>query len=142
MNEDALIKHVLTTSHVIAVVGLSPKAHRASYDVAAYLQQAGYRIIPVNPSHKDKIILNETCYETLEHAAEQLAKEGLQIDVVDCFRKSEDIMPIAESAIRIHASTLWMQLGITNQQAAMLAQQAGMRVIMDRCIKIAHRKLQ
>ncbi len=140
MNEEAEIKQILETSRVIAIVGLSPKTHRASYDVAAYLQQAGYRIIPVNPSNAGKTILDEVCYASLEQAAGKLAEEKLKIEIVNCFRKSEDILPIAESAVNIHAACLWMQLGIQNHDAAVLAEKAGLTVVMNRCIKIEHRR--
>lgn len=140
MSEDEEIKHMLATSRVIAVVGLSPKMHRASYDVATYMQKAGYRIIPINPSHAGKNILDEICHRSLEEAAQMLAKDNQTIDIVDCFRKSEDIVPIAQSAIAIHAACLWMQLGIQNQEAAMLAKRADMQVVMNKCLKIEHRK--
>lgn len=140
-NENDVIKNILQSSRIIAVVGLSPKPHRASYDVAAYMQEAGYRIIPVNPSHAGKLILNEICYASLEEAAEKLAKEKHHIDIVDCFRKSEDILPIAKSAIAVGAGSLWMQLDIYNESAAALVSAAGMRVVMNKCMKIEHRKL-
>ena len=141
MNESDVIKNILQTSQIIAVVGLSPKPHRASYEVAAYLQEAGYRIIPVNPSHAGKLILNEICYASLEEAAAKLAQERHQIDIVNCFRKSEDILPIAKSAIAIGARCLWMQLDIQHEAAAALASSAGLRVVMDKCMKIEYRKI-
>lgn len=141
MNENDVIKNILLTSKIIAVVGLSPKPHRASYEVAAYLQEAGYRIIPVNPSHAGKLILNEMCYGSLEEAAEKIAKEKHRIDIVDCFRKSEDILPIAKSAIVIGARCLWMQLDIQHDAAAALASSAGLRVVMNKCMKTEHRKI-
>ena len=142
MNEEDVIKEMGESNHIIAVVGLSPKPHRASYDVGAYLQNAGYRIIPVNPSHAGKVILNETCYASLEDAAAMLAKEGQRIGIVDCFRKSEDIVPIAQSAIAVGAHCLWMQQGIENDEAAALASSAGLQVVMNKCLKTEHRKIR
>ena len=100
---DDYTNNILITNHIIAVVGLSPKPHRASYDVAVYLQEAGYKIIPVNPSHAGKFILNEICYATLEDAAQMQVKENQNIVIVDCFRKSVDILPIAKSSIAVGA---------------------------------------
>ncbi len=132
------IPDILANSRTIAIVGLSPKPHRDSFEVAQYLQHHGYRIIPVNPTQSGQQILGETCYGSLSEAARALAAENVHIDIVDCFRKSEDIPPIAADAIQIHAPCLWMQLGIVNQHVAATAQAAGLTVIMDRCIKIEH----
>lgn len=137
MTQDRTIPELLAGSKTIAVVGLSPKTHRASYEVAAYLQTNGYRIVPVNPSHAGKLILGEQCYASLQDAAHVLK----QIDIVDCFRKAEDIMPVADAAIEIGAQCLWMQLGIVNEEAAVKARDAGMTVVMDHCLKIEHSKL-
>ena len=131
------IPQLLSAARTIAVVGLSSKPERASYQVAAYLQQHGHRIIPVNPTYAGQSILGEHCYATLA----QVAKEHGVIDIVDCFRKSEDILPIAEQALAIGARCLWMQLGIVNEDAAKLAQKAGMLVVMDHCLKIEHQAL-
>ena len=128
---DALLRDAKT----IAVVGLSAKPERASYQVAAYLQQHGYRVIAVNPSQNGAIILGEVCYATLQDA---VAATGLKIDIVDCFRKSEDIAPIVEDAIAIGAACVWMQLDIYNELAATCARDAGLQVVMDKCIKIEH----
>lgn len=141
MNATPSIADLLLCAKVIAVVGLSPKPHRASHEVAKYLQANGYRIVPVNPSHAGKSLLGEPCHANLSNAAEALKGEQSQIDIVDCFRKSEDIEPIANEAISIQARCLWMQLGIVNHPAAQRAQAAGLCVVMDRCIKIEHRKL-
>ena len=135
------IAHILQDSKIIAVVGMSNKADRPSYEVAEYLQHHGYRTIPVNPSYAGQQILGETVYASLPEAAAALAAQGLRIDIVDCFRKAEDIPPLASEAIAIGASVLWMQLGIENQQAADLAQAAGLDVVMNRCIKIEHKAL-
>ena len=131
------IPQLLSAARTIAVVGLSSKPDRASHQVASYLQQHGHRIIPVNPTYAGQSILGEHCYATLA----QVAKEHGVIDIVDCFRKAEDILPIAEQALAIGARCLWMQLGIVNEDAARLAQKAGMLVVMDHCLKIEHQAL-
>lgn len=137
MNKDLSIPELLASSKTIAVVGLSPKTHRASYEVAAYLQAKGYRIVPVNPNYVGKSILGEQCYASLKEAAQAVN----QIDIVDCFRKAEDIMPIAEAAIDIGTQCLWMQLGIVNEEAAEKARAAGINVVIGRCLKIEHAKI-
>lgn len=133
------IVRLLTDSRTIAVVGLSIKEERASYQVAHYLQAHDYRIIPVNPAYAGRSILGEPCYATLAEAAAALAPQA--IDIVDCFRKSEDILPIARDAIAIKARCLWMQFDIVNEEAAALAKAAGLEVVMDHCLKIEHAKL-
>jgi len=135
------IAQILKDSKTIAVVGLSNKPDRASYGVAEYLQQQGYRIIPVNPAYEGQEILGERVYSDLQSAADALAPNGTRIDIVDCFRKSEDIPPLARDAIAIRAGCLWMQLEIENQAAADLARAAGLDVVMNHCLKIEHRKL-
>ncbi len=135
------IAQILNDSKTIAIVGLSNKPDRASNEVAAYLQQNGYRIVPVNPSYAGEIVLGEQVYATLQEAADALASNGQRIDIVDCFRKSEDIPPIARDAIAVRAGCLWMQLDIENQAAADLARAAGLDVVMNHCIKIEHRSL-
>ncbi|CAN7654056.1 CoA-binding protein [Massilia sp. LjRoot122] len=136
------IAQILSDSKTIAIVGLSNKPDRASHEVAAYLQEQGYRIVPVNPSYAGDSILGETVYGTLQEAADALAGGGQRIDIVDCFRKSEDIPPIARDAIAVRAGCLWMQLDIENQAAADLARAAGLDVVMNHCIKIEHRSLR
>lgn len=128
------IPHILNHCPVIAVVGLSPKPHRASFDVARYMQAAGYRIIPINPNVSE--VLGEKSYATLIEAA---AHE--KIDLVNCFRNSEDIPPIVDEAIAIGAKAVWMQLGIAHAAAAAKAEAAGLLVVQDHCIKIDHRVL-
>jgi predicted CoA-binding protein len=135
------IAQILNDSKSIAIVGLSNKADRASHGVAAYLQEHGYRVIPVNPSYAGESILGEKVHATLQEAADALASSGQRIDIVDCFRKSEDILPIAREAIAVRAGCLWMQLDIENQAAADLARAAGLDVVMNHCIKIEHRSL-
>ena len=135
------IAQILNDSKTIAIVGLSNKPDRASFGVADYLQGQGYRILPVNPAYAGDEILGEKVYASLQEAADALAPNGTRIDIVDCFRKSEDIPPLARDAIAIRAGCLWMQLEIENQAAADLARAAGLDVVMNHCLKIEHRKL-
>jgi predicted CoA-binding protein len=135
------IRQILEDARTIAVVGLSPTPERASHGVAAFLQGHGYRIVPVNPTCAGQQILGEPVYANLRDAATALGAEGLRIDVVDCFRKSEEIPEIARDAIAIRASCLWMQLGIENQAAADMASAAGLDVVMNRCMKIERKAL-
>jgi predicted CoA-binding protein len=136
------IPQILQDAKTIAVVGLSDKPERASNEVAAYLQQAGYRIVPVNPAIAGQQVLGETAYASLKEAADALRADGIAIDVVDCFRKSEDIPDIARDAIAVRAGALWMQLGIENQAAADMASAAGLDVVMNHCMKIEHHRLR
>lgn len=123
------IHEILTNSKTIAVVGLSPKDSRPSNQVARYLQEAGYRVIPVNPGQTE--ILGEKCYASLLDIPEP-------VDIVDIFRRPEDVPPVVDQAIAIKAGVVWMQLGIVNEEAAAKARNAGLTVIMDRCLKIDH----
>ena len=129
---DIQIKSLLAESTTIAVVGLSPKSQRPSNSVARYLIDKGYRVIPVNPGHEE--ILGLTCYPYLDAIPES-------VDVVDIFRKSDEIVPIVDQAVDIGAQAIWMQLGIINEEAAERAISAGLRVVMDRCIKVEHSRL-
>lgn len=133
---------ILARDRVIAVVGLSPRPDRPSFTTSRYMQQHGYRIVPVNPQAADAgaTILGETVYASLTEAADALRAEGVKIQMVDCFRRSADIPPIAEEAVAIGASSLWMQLAIENDEAAALALAAGLDVVMDRCVKIEHQR--
>jgi predicted CoA-binding protein len=135
------LEQILTSVKTIAVVGMSNKPERASYEVAEYLQSQGYEILPVNPAYAGQQILGRTVYATLQEAADALAKDGRRIDVVDVFRKSEDVPPVAKDAIHVRASVLWMQLGIESQVAADLARAAGLDVVMNHCMLVEHRKL-
>lgn len=126
---DIDLAQILRTAKTIAIVGLSPKPARPSYQVADYLQQAGYTIIPVNPGHDQ--ILGQRCYPNLESIPQA-------IDIVDIFRNQKEVPAIVDSAIAIGAKVLWMQLGIVHGEAAAKAQQAGITVVMDRCLKIDH----
>ena len=123
------LQQIFSDYTTIAVVGLSPKTNRPSNQVAAYLQQAGYRIIPVNPGQSS--ILGEQCYPDLPAIPEP-------VEVVDIFRRSDQVEPIVRDAIAIGARVVWMQQGIINEKAAALAGQAGLTVIMDRCMKVDH----
>ncbi len=135
------IEQILKSAKTVAVVGLSDKPERASHEVAAYLQSHGYEILPVNPAYAGQQILGRTVYASLRDAADALAKDGRRIDVVDVFRKSEDVPPVAKDAIAVRAGTLWMQLGIENQAAADLARAAGLEVVMNHCMLVEHRML-
>jgi predicted CoA-binding protein len=132
MNDIQTLRRILKENHTIAVVGLSADWFRPSYFAAKYLQQHGYRIVPVNPRYQE--ILGERCYPSLKDIPGK-------VDIVDCFRKSQDIPAIAEEAIAIGAKVLWMQIGIINEAAAQRAGAAGLDVVMDRCVKIEHARL-
>ena len=130
--QTAAIRKVLRDSKTIAVVGLSPKPHRPSHQVASYLMEVGYTIIPVNPGQD--AILGRTCYPNLRAIP-------TPVDMVDIFRRQETVLPIVEDAISIGAQFIWMQEGIINKEAAAKAESAGLTVIMDRCTKIDHMNL-
>jgi len=123
---------ILRSTKTIAVVGFSPKENRPSHMVGKYLMDAGFTVYPVNPGVSE--ILGQVSYP-------DLASIPGTIDVVDIFRRSEDVFPIVEEAIAIHAKVIWMQQGIVNVEAAALAEKAGLQVVMDRCIKIDHASL-
>jgi predicted CoA-binding protein len=139
MNSISELRRILGSCKTIAVVGLSPQWHRPSFFAAKYMQGHGYRIIPVNPTATE--ILGERCYPSLTAAAQALAAQGVKIDLVDCFRKTEDIPPIADEAIAIAAKCLWQQIGVINEAAAAKARAAGLSTVMDRCVKIEHARL-
>ncbi len=130
------LRRILTKCKTIAVVGLSADWHRPSFFAAKYMQTHGYKIIPVNPKYEE--ILGERCYPSLLAIPTEIAKT---IDMVDCFRKTEDIEPIAADAIAIGAKCLWQQLGVNNPLANELARKAGLDVVVDRCVKIEHGRL-
>ena len=133
------LRRILGSCRTIAVVGLSPQWHRPSFFAAKYMQEHGYRVVPINPSAAE--ILGERSYPSVTAAAEALAAQGQAIDMVDCFRRSADIPPIAQEAIAIGAKCLWQQIGVVNEEAAALARAAGLDVVMDRCVKIEHARL-
>lgn len=126
------IRELLEKSRTIAVVGLSSKKFRPSYGVAEYMQKAGYRIIPVNPNEAE--VLGEKAYARLEDIPDK-------IDIVDIFRRSEFVAPLVDSAIRIGASAVWMQEGVVHEDGARKARDAGLSVVMDRCILKEHMRL-
>ena len=123
---------ILKEARTIAVVGLSAEWHRPSYFAAKYMQEHGYRIIPVNPKYTE--VLGEKCFDSLRKIKEK-------VDIVDVFRKTQDVPPIAEDAIAIGARVLWQQLGVKNEAAAARARAAGLEAVMDRCVKIEHGRL-
>lgn len=127
MTED--ICGILKRYRSVAVVGLSPKPERDSHMVAAFLKEHGYRIIPVNPGQRQ--ILGETCYPALSQIPER-------VEIVDVFRRSEAVPAIAEEAMRIGARVFWTQMGIRHDEAAEKLRQAGIQVIMDRCMKVEY----
>jgi predicted CoA-binding protein len=127
------IAEILQSARTVAVVGLSAKRFRPSYGVADYLKRAGYRIIPVNPQEQE--VLGETCYPDLDAVPEP-------VDIVDIFRRSEFVPEIVEAAIRKGAKLIWMQEGVYHPEAAKRAEEAGLAVVMDRCILKDHRRLQ
>ncbi|HTH78620.1 MAG TPA: CoA-binding protein [Ramlibacter sp.] len=139
MTTIAELRRILGSSKTIAVVGLSPQWHRPSFFAAKYMQAHGYRILPVNPTATE--ILGERCYPSVTAAAAALAKEGTKIDMIDCFRRTEDIPPIADEAIAVGAKCLWQQIGVKNEEAAAKARAAGLDAVMDRCVKIEHARL-
>ena len=126
------VAEILKQSRTIAVVGLSSKRFRPSYGVAEYMQRAGYRIVPVNPEERE--VLGEKCYADLDSVPEA-------IDIVDIFRRSEFVPEIVEAAIRKGAKAIWMQEGVIHEEAARRAAEAGLDVVMDRCILKDHRRL-
>jgi len=130
------LRRILKTSNVIAVVGLSADWFRPSYFVAKYLLEHGYTVIPVNPRYQE--ILGRKCYRSLREVADS---GSIKVDLVDVFRKAEDVMPIAEEAIAIGAKVLWQQLGVKNLEAAAKAEAAGLETVADRCVKIEHARL-
>ena len=126
------LRRILSETRVIAVVGLSANWYRPSYFAGKYMQQHGYKIVPVNPAYTE--VLGERCYPDLRAVPDK-------IDMVDCFRKTEDIAPIAADAIAIGAKVLWQQLGVANLEAVASAEAAGLVCIVDRCVKIEHARL-
>lgn len=137
------LRAILARCRTIAVVGLSPQWHRPSHFAAQYMQAHGYRIVPVNPrvAESGATILGQTTYASVTEAAQALQQQGVRIDMVDCFRRAEDTPPLAEEAVAIDASCLWLQLGVVNEEAARIARDAGLDVVQDRCVKIEHARL-
>ena len=131
MSEDTSekLRRILRQTRTIAVVGLSAQWHRPSFFAAKYMQEHGYRVIPVNPTYDT--ILGEKCFKSVRDIPGP-------VDIVDCFRKSAEIPAIAEDAIAIGAKVLWMQLGVENAEARRKAEAAGLEVVENRCVKIEH----
>ena len=134
MDDINTLRRLLRENHVIAVVGLSGDWFRPSYFAAKYLQEHGYRIVPVNPRYAGRSILGERCFAGLREIPDK-------VDVVDVFRKTDDVPPIADDAIAIGAKVLWQQIGVRNEAAAAKARAAGLETVMDRCMKIEHGRL-
>ena len=132
MNSDKTMKDILLSTKTIASVGLSSNTEKESYWIASYLKEQGYRVIPVNPTATE--ILGEKAYPDLGSVPEK-------IDVVQVFRRSEDVPPVVDDAIRVGAKVVWMQEGIVNEEAAQKARQAGLQVVMDACMRATHRRL-
>jgi len=132
VDDIAGLRRILAQTRTIAVVGLSANWYRPSYFAAKYMQDHGYRIIPVNPAYAE--VLGERCYPSIA------AIPGA-VDMVDCFRKPGEIPPLAREAVAKGAKVLWMQLGIRNDEAARIANAAGLDVVMDRCVKIEHARI-
>jgi len=131
--EDEKVRAILAESRTVAVVGLSSKPDRDSYRVARFLQEHGYRIIPVNPALQGEV-LGEKPYASL-------AEVPVPVDIVDIFRRAADVPPVVQAALPLKPKAVWLQLGIVNEEAAAAAAGAGIPVVMDRCIKIEHCKL-
>ena len=132
MDDIAKLRRILRDNRTVAVVGLSANWYRPSYFAAKYLQEHGYRVIPVNPAYDS--VLGEKCYPSLRDIPEK-------VDIVDCFRKSEEIPALATEAAAIGAKVLWMQLGVHSDAAREIAEAAGLEVVGDRCMKIEHGRL-
>lgn len=132
MDDINSLRRILSECRIIAVVGLSADWFRPSYFAAKYMMEHGYRVIPVNPRHRE--ILGQRCWGSLQEVPEK-------IDLVDVFRRSADVMPVAEAAIAVGARVLWQQLGVRNEAAAARARAAGLESVMDRCVKIEHARL-
>ena len=137
------LRRVLAECRTLALVGLSPQWHRPSFFAAKYMQAHGYRIVPVNPlvAREGGCILGERAHASVREASDAVRAEGGRIDMVDCFRKPEDIPPLAEDAIAIGAKCLWLQLGVVHEEAARRAEDAGLWVVQNRCVKIEHARL-
>ena len=126
------LRRILKENRVLAIVGLSAQWHRPSHFAAKYMLEHGYRVIPVNPQHAE--VLGQKCYASLRDIPEK-------VDLVDVFRRTADVMPVAEDAIAIGARVLWQQLGVANEAAAARARDAGLETVIDRCVKIEHGRL-
>lgn len=133
MTDDiAGLRRILGSARTVAVVGLSAEWHRPSYFAAKYMQQHGYAVVGVNPRYRE--VLGAPCYASLRDVPQR-------VDIVDVFRRTDDVLPIARDAVAIGAKCLWQQIGVVNAQAERLAREAGLDTVMDRCVKIEHARL-
>lgn len=132
VDDVAGLRRVLAQSRILAVVGLSANWYRPSFFAAKYMQDHGYRIVPVNPMYTE--VLGQVCYPSLSDIP-------FAVDLVDCFRRAEEMVPLAQEAVAIGTKVLWMQLGIRNAEAAAIASNAGLEVVQDRCVKIEHARI-
>ena len=132
LDDIAGLRRILASTRTIAVVGLSAEWHRPSFFAAKYMQEHGYRIVPVNPRYEQ--ILGERCWPSLEAI-------DFPVDMVDVFRRSSDVLPIAEQAVAIGAKVLWQQIGVQNVEADRLAESTGLDSVLNRCVKIEHARL-
>ena len=132
LSSDSDLQSLLASTRSIAVIGASPKPWRDSGSIAQYLQTKGYTVYPVNPAYPE--VLGMKCYPDLKSIP-------APIDMVDIFRKPEEVLPVIEEAIAVGAKSVWMQLGVVNEEAAEKAEKAGLKVVMDRCIAVEHRAL-
>ena len=126
------LRRILAENRVIAVVGLSANWYRPSFFAAKYMMEHGYAVIPVNPAYRE--VLGQKCYASLRDIP-------VKVDIVDCFRKTGEIVPIAEEAVAIGAKVLWQQIGVKSEAAARMAEAAGLDAVIDRCVKIEHARL-
>ena len=131
-NDIPTLRRILRSAKTVAMVGLSANWYRPSFFAAKYLKDHGYRVIPVTPAYEE--VLGERCYSSVSELP-------VTPEVVDCFRRAEEIPAIAEQAVAIGAKVLWMQLGIVNEEAARIARDGGLEVVMDRCMKIEYARL-
>jgi len=132
VDDIAGLRRVLTRNRTLAVVGLSANWYRPSFFAAKYMLDHGYRVIPVNPTYRE--VLGQRCYPDLASVPDK-------VDIVDCFRKPGEMVALAREAVKIGAKVLWMQLGLRNDEAAQIAVDAGLDVVMNRCVKIEHARL-
>ena len=132
MNDDGMMKDILSTAKTVASVGISGNKEKVSNSVGAFLMEHGYRLIPINPTADE--ILGQKSYPDLASVPEK-------IDVVQIFRRPEDVPPVVDEAIKVGAKVVWMQEGIINEQAAQTAREAGLQVVMDACMRATHKRL-
>ncbi len=132
IDDVAGLRRILTQHRTIAMVGLSAQWHRPSHFAAKYMLAHGYSVIPINPAYRE--VLGQACHPSLREVP-------VPVDIVDCFRRAEEIPALVEEAIAVGAKVLWLQLGVINPEAVRRAEAAGLEVVMDRCVKIEHARL-